>query len=205
MLGLVLKRQSGQWLFAGAIDAGYGWYDSKRSVAFDTGTASGSLEGQHAGLHGRIAYSVPLAEWYFKPYVDFEAVYLRTAGYAERGGGPLALNVASSDDAFVAASPMLETGGQVRLDRQTMLMPFVSLGGIFYNRNQWTTQARLAGSSPGVAPFEMVSRLPTEMLKLNVGTSLAIGHNVELKAEYDGEFGGMFRSDAATLKLDYLF
>jgi uncharacterized protein YhjY with autotransporter beta-barrel domain len=204
-LGAILKREIGQWLISGAVDAGYGWYDSTRNITLGSSfsSAQGSFNGQHAGVHGRIAYQIPRQGWYLKPYLDLHAIYQRTDAYTETGAGALDLTVESSSATRLAASPMLEVGGRIDLRGDTTLMPFIGVGGLFYDKNEWTASASLAGSSAG--PFQATASLPTAQLNLYTGATLMSGKNLQIRLEYSGQFAEDFTSSTGSLKLSYLF
>jgi outer membrane autotransporter protein len=206
-LGLVLKRQIGQWEFAGALDASYSWYDSTRNIALGSinNTATGSFGGEHAGVHGRISYQIPRQSWYLKPYVDLHAVYMRTGAYTEAGAGALNLAVDSSGGTRLAASPMLEVGARIDLSANTNVMPFVGVGGTFYNKNEWSTNARFVGASDDVGGFQATSTLPKQVANLNVGATLTSNKNLQVRLEYTGQFGQNYNASTGSLKLSYLF
>jgi outer membrane autotransporter protein len=204
-LGVVLKREVGPWLISGAIDAGYGWYDSTRNVWLGPvpQVASGSFNGQHAGLHGRVAYQMPQDRWYLKPYVDLHATYQRTDGYTETGAGPLNLTVDSNSATRLMASPMIELGGRLDLRNDTVLMPYISVGGLFFNKNEWTTDAMLSGA--GVGPFEVTAELPAAQFNLNAGATLTSGKHLQVRLEYVGQFASNYNANSGSLKFSYLF
>jgi outer membrane autotransporter protein len=204
-LGAVLKRQDGPWILSGAVDAGYGWYDSSRTVSLGTAgtTATASFNGQHAGLHGRIAYQLPQDGWYLKPYLDLHAIWQRTEAYTESGAGALDLSVSRSSATQLVASPMLELGGRFDLGPKLVLKPVLGIGGSFFNKNEWNTQVRFVGSPS--APIEVSSSLPSALFNLNLGATLMSGDNLHLRLDYSGQFGSNYRSNGGSLKLSYLF
>ena len=90
MAGAILKRQMGQLLLSGAVNAGYGWYDSSRNIDVATGQsqAKGSPDAINGGLHARAAYELPHDAWYLRPTLSLDANYVRIDGYNEHGGSP---------------------------------------------------------------------------------------------------------------------
>ncbi|MEM5371832.1 autotransporter outer membrane beta-barrel domain-containing protein [Paraburkholderia azotifigens] len=204
-VGAVLKREEGPWLFSVGVDAGYGWYDSTRTVSLGTtpSTAAASFNGRHAGLHGRITFQLPQQGWYLKPYLDLHAIYQRTDAYTETGAGALDLNVGSGSATRLAASPMLELGSRIDLGAKTVLVPVLGIGGSFFNKNEWNTQVRLVGSQS--APFEVDASLPSALFNLNLGVTLMRGDNLHLRLDYIGQFAKNYRSNGASLKASYLF
>jgi uncharacterized protein YhjY with autotransporter beta-barrel domain len=207
LAGLLVKRQQGNWLISGALDAGYGWYDSKRPVSLGgvTQTATASPEAQQVGLHSRIAYQVPMESWYLKPYLDLHATYTRTDSYTESGAGALGLEVDSEDDLKFAASPMLEVGGKVVLGESMYLRPFASVGAVFHDDNSWGADSRFVGSPDGAGTFQAETELPDTLAKLNLGVELQATEHTQIKLEYTGELGDDYQGHAGTIRFNYLF
>jgi hypothetical protein len=204
-VGAVIKRQDGPWLVSAGVDAGYGWYDSTRTVTLGSPpvAATASFNGQHAGVHARIAYQLPQQDWYLRPYLDLHAIYQRTDAFTETGARALDLNVSSSSATRFVASPMLELGGRLDLDGGTVLKPVFGIGGSFFDKNEWSTQVRFDGSPS--APFEVNSSLPSTLLNVDVGMTLMNADHLHLRLDYSGQFGNDYRSNGGSLKLSYLF
>jgi hypothetical protein len=204
---VVLKRQFGNWLISGAIDAGYGWYDSRRHLSFGAGadTAYGSPDTQYAGIHSRIAYQIPFASFYLKPYLDLHATYSRTEGYTESGSSPLVLKVSDADDIKFAAVPMIELGGKFVFSNGAILRPFVSAGASFHDDNSWGARAQFVGAPSSAGAFEAVTELPKAVGRVNVGAELYASEHAQFKLEYGSEFARGYLSHMGSVKFNYLF
>jgi outer membrane autotransporter protein len=98
---------------------------------------------------------------------------------------------------------MLELGARFDLGSKMVLKPVLGIGGSFFSKNEWNTQARFAGSV--AAPFEVSSTLPTALFNLNLGVTLMSGDNLHLRLDYSGQFGSDYRSNGGSLKLSYFF
>lgn len=205
-VGAVIKRELGNWLISGGIDAGYGDYDSSRAIVFGSTaeTASGSFSAWHAGLHSRISLQLPYQAWYVKPYVDLHATYLSTSGYTESGADALNLNVASSHDVIFTAAPMLEVGGRMRFPGVDELRSFVGVGASINNKNEWSATASLAGFGDG-GTFTAKSSVPSTQFKVNAGANLRLSKNTEFKLEYTGQFASGYNSQTGTVRFNHLF
>lgn len=206
-LGIVLKREIGNWTISGAADVGYGSYDTTRNIAFPgfAAQATGSFNITETGPHARIAYLAPQGNWYLKPYVDLHAVYLHSSGYSERGAGAMGLNVDSNSDTTFSASPMLEAGARVELDNGMTMRPYAAVGGVFYSKNQWGASAGFMGAAPGVAAFTTVASAPSSLAEVRLGANLMMKKDLEVRIEYGGQFGPGYRSNEGVLRLNYLF
>jgi outer membrane autotransporter protein len=206
-VGVVLKREIGNWTISGAADFGRGSYDTLRNIAFPgfAAQASGSFNLTQAGLHSRIAYLVPQGNWYLKPYLDLHAVHLHTSGYSEQGAGPLGLNVDGTSDTMFSASPMLELGGRVEMDNGMTFRPYAAVGGTFHNKNEWGADAQFQGAAAGVMSFNTAASAPASLANVRLGMDLMVNKNLQLRAEYGGQFGSGYRSSEGILRVNYLF
>jgi outer membrane autotransporter protein len=204
---LIAKKQVGDWLFSGAIDAGRGKYDSTRSVTLGDfpQTAKASFDANHVGLHARVAHQFGFSGWYLKPYFDIHAVHLRTGAYTESGANDLNLRVNASNGTALTLGPMLEVGSAIDLGGDMALRGYVSGGWALSNQNAWSATASLQGSVKGAQNFTTGSELPRERFKLNAGVDLITFRNLDIRFEYSSEFASGFRSHGAMLKAAYSF
>src|SRR5690606_17421306 len=135
--GVVLKHQSGPWTYSGALAGGYGSFrlDRNLGIAGYDARASSSPDVVSAGARLRAARHIGLSEQlYLKPYVDLDLLYTKMSGYTE-SGGPLSLSVDSSKQLSAGLSPMLEFGGQMKLENGGVLRPFAYAGASFRNKD----------------------------------------------------------------------
>jgi hypothetical protein len=206
-LGVVLKKEIGNWTISGGADAGYAWYDSNRNVNLPAyaAQAKGDFNSYEAGLHSRVAYTLPFNDWYMKPYVDVHLVHFHTGGYTEQGAGALDLAVNSASATTLSVSPMFEVGGRWTFANGMILRPDVGVGGVFHSRDHWSSEARFVDSAPGVAPFTAVASAPSSLAKVKVDLNLSVSKHTELKLEYGGQFGGSYKSNEGMLKGSYIF
>lgn len=206
-LGVVLKKEIGNWTISGSADAGYAWDDSTRNVSLPgyESQAKGDFNTYEAGLHSRVAYTIPMNEWYMKPYVDVHLVHVHTDGYTEQGAGALDLAVNSASATTLSVSPMFEVGGRWTFANGMVLSPDVAAGAIFHNRDHWDASAQLVGSAPGVAPFTAVSSAPSALAKVKLDLNLSVSKSTELKLEYRGQFANGYSSNEGILRVNHLF
>jgi len=206
-VGMVLKREIGNWTISGAADFGYGNYDTTRNIAFPgyAAQATGSFNLTQYGLHSRIAYLVPQQDWYLKPYLDLHAVHMHTGSYSEQGAGALGLNVDGNSDTMFSASPMLEVGGRVEMDNGMTLRPYAAVGATLHDKNEWGADAQFQGAVPGVQSFNTAASAPTSLANVRLGVDLMVKKNLQVRAEYGGQFGSGYRSNEGILRVNYLF
>lgn len=206
-LGVVLKRELGNWTISGSADVGRGSYDTQRYIGFPgyAARAQGNFHLDQEGLHARIAYLVPEEHWYLKPYVDLNAVHVHTTGYSEKGAGALGLDVSSASDTMHSVSPMLEAGGRWDLANGMTLRPYAAIGGAWYDRNRWGASSQFEGAAPGVDSFTSLSTAPTYLTKANVGLDWSLNQHVQLRLEYDGKFADHYHDNEGVFRVNYQF
>jgi len=204
--GLVLKRESGPWLFAAAAGGGYSWYDTTRKIRINgfQANADSSPDVQSAYARLRAAYTATFGpDLYVKPSLDLDALYTRTPSYREHGAGSLDLVVDSSDQTTFAASPTVEIGGRVKVDDHTAVRPYLTLGASFYSQDDYSTQARLKGAPGG--GFDTTLPLDDKVAKVGAGLQLLTDGPWDLRVQYEGRFADHATSHAGTLKASFAF
>jgi uncharacterized protein YhjY with autotransporter beta-barrel domain len=206
-VGAMLKYESGNWLFTGAVDAGIGSYESKREVLLGSTErkARASFNGRHVGVHGQVAYQHAFGDWSVKPYIDVHATHLRTDGYTENGAGALDLRVADASDTLYAVSPMLELGRRVDFTNGMKLHAYAGAGMTVVDDNRWEADAQLLGIAADAGSFKSVATAPNRRTRLNLGAKLFTVGKLDFRLEYARESAGDFRSHSAWLKLNYLY
>ena len=202
--GAVLKRQTGPWVFAAALGAGYGNYSMDREI--DIAGFEEQLEsrpdvyGVNARLRAARFFGVG-HDMYLKPYVDLDANYTRMPGYTERGANPLALSVKNADQFIVGLSPTIEFGGRKELANKAVLRPFVYAGVTLLSEDDWRAQARLRGAPAGAASFNTSLPMDNIVGKIGAGLQVSQAGRIDFRLQYDGQFGQRTRSNSATLKV----
>ncbi len=144
-----VRRQHGPWLLEAALDAGYGWYDSRRrtGMAGGTDTAHASPRAWNAGLHLRAGRQYDFGDWYLQPSLGLDASYVRMNGFTETGAGAYNLRVSSSEGTLLAATPALQVGSRVDLEGGSVLHVWASGGVGFFSGNDWELDGRLTSLS----------------------------------------------------------
>ena len=207
LAGLMLKRQLGRLLLSGALDGGYGWYDSARTIDLGDSRqrAKGSPRAANLGLHGRIAYQLPFASWYLQPYLDLSATYVRMDGYEEHGAGALDLDVDSSDELVLSATPSVELGRRLALPDGSILRAYASGGVALYGPNNFTTDARFADAPTSTGSFRSELRNPDVAAKLGLGVEVMTTGAVDLKLQYDADLASDATAHSAMARLSWRF
>ena len=207
-LGAVsLKRETGPWMLTGAVDLGWGDYDSTRDIAIGatSRTANGSPDAFTAGAHLRAAYQIPRGDWYLEPAVDVDLVYVNLGGYTESGAGDLDLAVDSADTVVLAGTPWLKLGRRVDLTGGGTLDAFVSGGVSLSTGEDFTTTARFADAPAGTGDFTTELDNPNVIGRVSAGVDLYATDLLGLRLQYDGGFTDGQTSNGGQFRLSYFF
>ncbi|MGN6478749.1 hypothetical protein [Luteibacter sp.] len=205
--GLIGKHQMGSWLVSMGVDGGRMSYDSRRNVQLGAlgGTARGSFDVSHWGIHSRVSDQIAFDHAYLKPYIDLHATHIDSGSYTERGAGSLDLRVAGSSSNILSVSPMLEAGSKFAFDNDTSLQLYAGLGGSFYSKGNLGASMQFAQDAAGAGWFEVKSDLPQSRLKTTAGLDWRFEDRWDVRLEYTGEFASHFDSKTGALKVSYRF
>jgi outer membrane autotransporter protein len=206
LLGATLRYQTGPWQASGALDFGYGWYDSQRSVAAGSfqGTADASPNIWHVGAHARLAYQAPIADWYVQPRLDLHLTYVHGNSYTETGASPFDLAVESEGATAFTAIPTVEVGRRIPIGGTAVLRPFASAGIELNANGDWAATARFAGQ-PGSRGFRATTPIPDVLGKFTLGAEVLNSTNWDFRLQYSAEVGDGYASHAGLGRLGYRF
>jgi hypothetical protein len=214
LLGATLRYQEGPWQVAGALDFGYGWYDSQRAIEAGSfrATASAKPDAWHVGAHARIAYTIPfqgspegsLEGWYLQPRLDLHLSHVHSGGYTESGAAPFNLAVESEGATTFTATPAVEVGARIRLSEGAVLRPFASAGVEMIANNDWAATARFAGQ-PASHGFRASTPIPDVLGKFTVGADLLNSSRWDFRLQYIAETGDGYVSHTGVSRAVYRF
>jgi uncharacterized protein YhjY with autotransporter beta-barrel domain len=206
MAGATVGYRTGAWRISGALDLGYGWFDSRRTVSLGDlmQISKGSPDAWHAGVHTRIAYQIPMGGWYVQPFVDLGATYLRSGAFTETGAGPFNLAVNSQGSTVLSASAAVEVGGSLPLGSLGTLKPFASVGFGVLSDDDWSVRARFA-DQPDARGFKASTPMPDTVAKFRVGARLASGTNWDFQLQYNADVASNYLSHAGIGRIAYRF
>lgn len=202
-LAVSLKHQRGAWLFAGALHAGYGRYDSSSlfAVGDDLWRAENSNDVWTGGARLRAAYEFqPGGNWYVRPYADLDVLYTYMPGYTLRGDGGT-LEAGATKEWTIAFSPNIEAGTRIDLGSDSWLRPYVSVGATFLNNRGLESEVRFSDGPGRGLRFTSSSALPHRMLNVGAGLQLYKEEKYELRGEYRAQFGKDYRNQELSLRV----
>lgn len=206
-LAVALKHQYGNWLFAGSLAAGHGWFDNRRTIQLgnDIRQAQSDSRVTTLGARLRAAYQFAGPRAYVRPQLDLDVIHTRKPGYTESGAGSLDLEVSGMRDTTLALRPNVEFGARVDLASGGWLRPYGSLGVTLLSDDALSTQANLRGLDGVVSDFRTTSHMTRVLGDAGVGIHLMTGKGYELTAEYQAQFGRNVVSHQGSARLAVRF
>ena len=208
LAGLMIERQAGPWLLTGALDGGFGGYQSTRqiSVGGQTGTAAATPDVFNLGAHVRAAYQMALSGGaYIQPSVTLGTLYTNMAAYNETGSTSFNLHVRGSGNVTASVSPVVELGVVRTIDAGHAVRAFVDVGAAAYSNNDWSGEANLELAPAGTGTFTVNSRLPSAVGKVRAGVDLYAGDHLNLRLSYSASAASGFLSQSLIARLSYMF
>ncbi|MGH6715079.1 MAG: autotransporter domain-containing protein, partial [Bradyrhizobium sp.] len=137
-----------------------------------------------------------------------DVIYTSLPSFSETGAGALGLNVASASKLAFAASPMVELGQTWLAPDGSAVRPYISGGATFLSDNTWSLNSTFEGAPAGVSSFTTLSSLPKTLWKASAGIDIfrvARVPGLDLRLEYDGQFGSGYSDQTGLLKLSRHF
>ncbi|MFJ5486661.1 autotransporter domain-containing protein [Hansschlegelia beijingensis] len=203
---LTLKRQSGPFLLTGALFGSYGDYDIKRriSAAGYAATAKSDSDAYSAGVRARVAYTLGAEDFYLRPYLNLDLVHARNSGFSEKEKGGLGLTISHGSYTSAIVTPALEIGRADEVWGGRTLRSFVTVGLNVRTTDEWRSRGKFsAGSSSD--DFRLNAPLDRVTGRTSAGLQLYQDNSIDLRVQYDGEFGRETTKHGATASVSYRF
>ena len=203
---VTLKYQAGSWLLTGALFGSFGEYDVKRRVMAPTLAAiAGADAGFHAaGMRARIAYTLGGESFYVRPYLNLDLVHARNGSFAESGIGELGLRFDGGSYNTAILTPAIEFGSRLDLANGMVLRSFVSAGLSLRSNDTWKGAAGFNGDFSGQS-FALSAPIDRVAARATAGLQLFRSEFVDVRLQYDGEYGSEASKHGATASLAYRF
>lgn len=205
ILGGVLKREIGNWLFAGGLDYAHISYNRSRTITFpSTAIATSESEDDMFAARLRVSYLFDSGAFYARPSLDLDVYQLYTGGFTELGAGPLGFVVQDGDNTFGAATLSLELGGRFEAGG-AIVHPFVRIGASAFSTDSIDLSARFEGAPVAAADFTVSNRLPESLISGQAGVDLDLPGVTALRLDYQLREGDGYEDQSFTAKLRFNF
>ena len=199
MLGGVITREIGDWLFAGALDYAHTRHQRTRIVTFPTPQLAQS-DSRDNVLAARFRAS-RLQEYgalYVRPSLDIDGYAIFSGGFTETGAGALNLTMEDQENFVGSATVALELGGRFGSET-SVLRPFVQVGVTSYTADSIDLGARFEGAPVTASDFTVSSRLPATLVSGTAGVDWAYAGG-SLRVEYEQRAGGGYGDQSFSAK-----
>jgi uncharacterized protein with beta-barrel porin domain len=204
---VTLKYQTGPWLFGLAGFGGGGQYENRRLITLPGfgSVAAGSPDLTAMGVMLRGAFTVGSEALYVRPTLSLGAVHARSGAYRETGAGALNLEVSSNSSDIASLTPSVELGGRVGLENGMVLRLFASAGVSFLNQGHWDQDSRLTSAPQAAGLFRTSVRQDRTVGRVTAGAQLYSEGSLDLRVQYEGEYGQTVTGHGGSLVLALRF
>ena len=206
------RKQLGNWELGASLAFSQGWFENSRNVQLQARGAATALGGDYSsdsslsmlGLRLRAAYSHRSGNHQFKPYVDIDLSQSWLPAYRE-SAGDLSLQSSGTSDFNVAITPMLEYTLYSSGKEGSGFKGYVSAGASWLPDNRVSTPLSFRSDQLDNGSFNVVTNGPSLLGRINLGAEASISENLEIRAEYNLQVGGGYRSQGISANLRYRF
>ena len=210
---LTLRHVHKAWSVSGSLAFGSGDFQNRRSYFLP---AAGNLPGSGGTYQSRVspwliggrlraAYTIPMKTFFLRPYLDVDLLHAEMPGYAEYGYSGLPLSFNASQKTALVITPMLEFGGQHKLDASTDLRLYLALGLSVHPDFNWAVNTSFSNASISDNSFQLFGNAPDVVGRLNLGVQVLKADGFELRLEYDLTAGGGYVSQVPSAKFSVRF
>lgn len=206
------RKQLGNWELGASLAFSQGWFENSRNVQLQGRGPAAALGGDYSsdsslsmlGLRLRAAYNHRAGNHQFKPYLDIDLSQSWMPAYRE-SAGDLSLQSSGTSDFNVAITPMLEYTLYSSGKEGSGFKGYVSAGASWLPDNRVSTPLSFRSDQLDNGSFNVVTNGPSLLGRINLGAEASISENLEIRAEYNLQVGGGYRSQGISANLRYRF
>jgi uncharacterized protein with beta-barrel porin domain len=109
------------------------------------------------------------------------------------------------DQTAFVATPAVEVGARVDLAEGRTLRPFATAGLSYYSNSDWRVRSMFIGAPSGSGTFTTTNAEGHTIGRLGAGIQLLGVGSLDLRLQYDGEFGANRASNGGLLTMAWRF
>ena len=217
LLGVSLSKFKGPWELYGILNGGTAQYDSTRLIdIYGTLPGGDPVIGGTATVKQRISqanfrvgsayrYQPSGGAAYLRPALDFDASYLYSGGATE-GGTAYGLELDSTGQWVLSATPSLEVGVEASITSSLMMQAYLRGEVSFANKDDVYINATFAGASGADGTFRNYSQFGDVTGRLDTGlTFYDTANTTRLTFGYQGQWSEKTVGHTATVNLGLRF
>ncbi|ASV83762.1 sperm-activating peptides family [Ochrobactrum quorumnocens] len=217
LLGVSLAKYKGPWELYGILNGGTARYDSTRLIdIYGTLPGGDPVIGGTATVKQRISqanfrigtayrYQPTDGAVYLRPAVDFDASYLYS-GSATESNSAYGLQLDSTDQWVLSATPSLEVGVETAITSSLMMQAYLRGEVSFANKDDVYINATFAGASVSDGTFRNYSQFGDVTGRLDTGlTFYDTAKTTRLTVGYQGQWSEKTVGHTATVSLGLRF
>lgn len=207
-----LRKDLGAFELGASLAFAQGWYENSRSTNLSSQQIASNYVDDYSsnssssvlGMRLRAAYNYKKKNLQVKPYLDLDFNKLWMPAFQE-SGGPLAIESRSSSHSSLAISPMLELGLYSSEKGNNAFKLYASFGASFLPDNSIVTPMALRRDQADFGTYNVSTKGPSVLGRLNIGAQAAISNQLEIRAQYNLEAGSGYRNQGLSANLVYRF
>ncbi|MEJ2129207.1 MAG: autotransporter outer membrane beta-barrel domain-containing protein [Woeseiaceae bacterium] len=203
-LGGILKGRYGRNAYDLSLTMGRGQFDTDRYTmnAYNGSYVTGDRDIRFVSAHAGYAYSFERENWFVRPGLDIGWTDVNGDRIDEANGGPTALQVKGTDDAYVTSSLDVRLGGEISTRNDVRYRPFLRTAYTHIHsgtRNE--IDARLAGAPDSVPDFTQVLFVDDNYTSVSLGLDILARQNWVMSFTYDRQFADRWDADSFFAKI----
>lgn len=197
--GGILKGRYGPNAVNLSMTMGRGDYDTRRYPLFaeDSEFIMSERYVRFFSAHAGYGYNFEGDNWFIQPGLDLGWTDVSGDAFDERGGGPTAMYVQETDDAYLTSRFDLRVGGEFSGNNQMLYRPYINTS--YTHVLSGTTneiRAKLVGAPESVPYFTQILEVDDNYTSIALGIDILARENWALSFEYDWQFAGSWDSRA---------
>jgi hypothetical protein len=205
--GVVARRETGPLTLGAAVTGGFGSFKSNRyagvSGTLPDGTrfAIDGAESTQSVTQGNLrlnaAYALETADrgFYAIPSINLDASYIYAAEARESGMGAYGMEVGSTSEWVLSASPTIEVGGEFDMENGAQFRPYLRGGVTILNKDELMIDSSFIGAPESAGRFQNYAGFDRQFGRADLGFTI---ESRNAMARLDFGYQGAFSEHSTT-------